>query len=253
MLTTLTTLIILTTLTTLTIVTTLTILITLTTLFRQMLRPFRKPLIVMSPKTLLRLPQATSSIESLLKGKCFIPLFTDDSVNPTRLDLARRLVLFVCLLLRYDFVFLVVWQKWFFALERSITSWLRLARKAHKRKPRLLSESKNWSLSRLNKSRGRSRNSRMPNISFGSKKKAKTQGLGKTPNVIVWIRICGFNYFQMWCRSFIQPRFISLGRPLEYIGRPPCAASAVGLHELHDKEQKDLFGAIFWMNFNQIN
>lgn len=36
---------------------------------RQMLRPFRKPLVVMSPKSLLRLPQASSMITDLASGR----------------------------------------------------------------------------------------------------------------------------------------------------------------------------------------
>jgi 2-oxoglutarate dehydrogenase E1 component len=49
---------------------------------RQMLRPFRHPLIVMSPKSLLRHPLATSSLESLTHGG-FEPVIDEsDPVDP---------------------------------------------------------------------------------------------------------------------------------------------------------------------------
>jgi len=43
---------------------------------RQMLRPYRRPLIVMTPKSLLRHPQAVSTIEELTKGS-FRPIIDD--------------------------------------------------------------------------------------------------------------------------------------------------------------------------------
>jgi 2-oxoglutarate dehydrogenase E1 component len=46
---------------------------------RQMLRPFRHPLIVMSPKSLLRHPLATSSLESLASGGFEVVI---DEVDP---------------------------------------------------------------------------------------------------------------------------------------------------------------------------
>ena len=57
---------------------------------RQMIRPYRKPLIVMSPKSLLRNPQATSALDELCDGE-FQPLIGDNSgVAPTSV---KRLIL----------------------------------------------------------------------------------------------------------------------------------------------------------------
>jgi 2-oxoglutarate dehydrogenase E1 component len=47
---------------------------------RQVLRPWRKPLVVMSPKSLLRHPQAGSRLEDLSDGH-FAPVLLDPSVN----------------------------------------------------------------------------------------------------------------------------------------------------------------------------
>lgn len=56
---------------------------------RQVLRPLRKPLIIMSPKSLLRLPQAVSTLEELAEGRFqrFIP---DANARP---DTTRRVLL----------------------------------------------------------------------------------------------------------------------------------------------------------------
>ncbi len=48
---------------------------------RQVLRPWRKPLIVMSPKSLLRHPQAVSSMDQLAEGR-FQRVIADDQVDP---------------------------------------------------------------------------------------------------------------------------------------------------------------------------
>ncbi|KAL4658454.1 putative 2-oxoglutarate dehydrogenase E1 component DHKTD1, mitochondrial [Arapaima gigas] len=57
---------------------------------RQMIRNFRKPLIVASPKLLLRFPGAVSSLADLAPGTTFKPVFGDPSVKP---DSVRRVVL----------------------------------------------------------------------------------------------------------------------------------------------------------------
>ena len=56
---------------------------------RQVVRPYRKPLIVASPKSLLRHPRATSSIEELSKG-AFERVIGDPDVDPAKV---RRLFL----------------------------------------------------------------------------------------------------------------------------------------------------------------
>ncbi|XP_065524129.1 2-oxoadipate dehydrogenase complex component E1 isoform X2 [Lathamus discolor] len=49
---------------------------------RQMVRNFRKPLIVASPKVLLRLPAAVSSVEEMAPKTTFKPVIGDSSVDP---------------------------------------------------------------------------------------------------------------------------------------------------------------------------
>jgi len=69
---------------------------------RQMKRDFRKPLIVVGPKTLLRLPTATSSLEDMAPGTTFEPVLGDVKTeeNPSSVEK----VLFVSGKLYYDLV-----------------------------------------------------------------------------------------------------------------------------------------------------
>ena len=52
---------------------------------RQVLRPYRKPLIVMSPKNLLRHPVAVSSLQEFTQGS-FRHIIPDDTVDPKGVD-----------------------------------------------------------------------------------------------------------------------------------------------------------------------
>jgi len=49
---------------------------------RQVLRPWRKPLVVMTPKSLLRHPQAVSPLEAFVEGTAFRHVIGDDAVDP---------------------------------------------------------------------------------------------------------------------------------------------------------------------------
>ncbi|XP_013778792.1 probable 2-oxoglutarate dehydrogenase E1 component DHKTD1, mitochondrial [Limulus polyphemus] len=50
---------------------------------RQVIRNFRKPLIIASPKILLRHPAAVSSLSEMTPGKTFLPVLGDFSVQPS--------------------------------------------------------------------------------------------------------------------------------------------------------------------------
>ena len=55
---------------------------------RQMARPFRTPLVIFTPKSLLRLPKAASSPEDLANGR-FLPVLDDPIASANRDDVER--------------------------------------------------------------------------------------------------------------------------------------------------------------------
>uniref|UniRef100_A0A3P9H5J6 2-oxoglutarate dehydrogenase complex component E1 n=1 Tax=Oryzias latipes TaxID=8090 RepID=A0A3P9H5J6_ORYLA len=59
---------------------------------RQILLPFRKPLIVFTPKSLLRLPEARSSFDDMLPGTHFQRLIPDGGVAAERPEEVKRLI-----------------------------------------------------------------------------------------------------------------------------------------------------------------
>ncbi|GAA5933754.1 uncharacterized protein JCM15063_001407 [Sporobolomyces koalae] len=67
---------------------------------RQMLRPYRKPLVVFSPKGILRLPAASSSLSEMSEGTSFKPVLTEHVSNPS--DVER--VMFLSGKMYYDLV-----------------------------------------------------------------------------------------------------------------------------------------------------
>ncbi|MEN0002664.1 MAG: 2-oxoglutarate dehydrogenase E1 component [Bacteroidota bacterium] len=60
---------------------------------RQLARPFRKPLVVMSPKSLLRHPKCISDLSELEEGKAFQEVLDDPAVGPRSGKKIKRLVL----------------------------------------------------------------------------------------------------------------------------------------------------------------
>ena len=53
---------------------------------RQMLRPYRKPLVVFSPKGILRLPAASSSIAEMSEGTSFKPVLSEEVEDPSKVE-----------------------------------------------------------------------------------------------------------------------------------------------------------------------
>ncbi len=68
---------------------------------RQLARPFRKPLIVMSPKSMLRHPKCMSDFTAFETGSKFQELLDDASVTPSKLKKVKR-VLFCTGKIYYD-------------------------------------------------------------------------------------------------------------------------------------------------------
>ncbi len=60
---------------------------------RQLARPFRRPLIVMSPKSLLRHPEVISPIDAFVSGTKFQEIIDDTDVGPRSAKKVRRIVL----------------------------------------------------------------------------------------------------------------------------------------------------------------
>lgn len=53
---------------------------------RQMLRPYRKPLVVFSPKGILRLPAAASTLAEMSEGTSFQPVLTEKISDPSKVE-----------------------------------------------------------------------------------------------------------------------------------------------------------------------
>jgi len=59
---------------------------------RQIKLPFRKPLIIMTPKSLLNLPEARSSFDEMLSGKVFRRVITEQGAAAQKPDTVKRLI-----------------------------------------------------------------------------------------------------------------------------------------------------------------
>ncbi len=53
-----------------------------------MLRNFRKPLVVVAPKTMLRLPAAASELSEMADGTTFKPVIVDAAQDPKKVEKA---------------------------------------------------------------------------------------------------------------------------------------------------------------------
>ncbi|XP_028318021.1 2-oxoglutarate dehydrogenase, mitochondrial isoform X2 [Gouania willdenowi] len=59
---------------------------------RQILQPYRKPLIVFTPKSLLRHPEAKSSFDDMLPGTNFLRVIPDNGLAASNVDNVKRLI-----------------------------------------------------------------------------------------------------------------------------------------------------------------
>jgi len=165
---------------------------------RQMKTNYRKPLIVMAPKTLLRHPKANSKLEDMQPGTHFLPVITDNDVHPEKVE---RVI---------------------FCSGKVFVDLLQEREK-----------------------RGYNQNTAIIRI----------EELSPFPTQEVETEIKKFSEAQThyWVQdesqnagawSFVQPRFAHFIK-LQYIGRPPCPASAVGIGTIHSKETAAIFDAAF--------
>lgn len=166
---------------------------------RQMVRNFRKPLIVQSPKTLLRLPAAVSRLEEMGPGTIFHPVLSDHHVNPQ--DVKR--VVFCS-------------GKHYYTLDK------------HRTEKRIA----DTAIVRLE-------------LICPFPAGLVSQQLNNFPNAkeFVWSQEEPEN---MGPWAFINPRFRKqLGVELRLVSREACAATAVGVADVHKEESAKLLAETF--------
>ncbi|OMH79489.1 putative 2-oxoglutarate dehydrogenase E1 component DHKTD1, mitochondrial [Zancudomyces culisetae] len=183
---------------------------------RQLKREFRRPLIIVGPKTLLRLSAATSTLEEMAVGTSFKPVLDDkdlmllpssSSTSGNYRDNVTRLVL--------------VSGKFYYELA------------AHRAK--LQSAGSKVALVRLEEL-----------TPFPAKQLADL--LAKYPNVTdyVW---CQEETQNAGAYSFVLPRINALLAPhqgsLRYIGRNPLAAPVTGISSVYKNEQSQIISQAF--------
>ncbi|GLH07737.1 LOW QUALITY PROTEIN: Uncharacterized protein GBIM_13164 [Gryllus bimaculatus] len=180
---------------------------------RQMVRDYRKPLVVISPKILLRYPDATSSLNEMIEGTSFLPVLGDNS----QADHIKKIIL--------------VSGKHFYALDKyrkesgiQDTAIIRLEGLVPFPTPFLQEVLSKYKHAKCN-------------VNFL---------LQMQSCLIFLVVIVDFVWSQeepqnMGAWSYVKPRFENLlGRKLKYSGRPPLATPAVGIGEIHQKEAQDV-------------
>ncbi len=162
---------------------------------RQMARSFRKPLIVASPKTLLRLPAAVSSMNDLLGG--FKPVIAEGSNESVETVVLTSGKFYYGLAKERD--------------DRNLTSKLAIIR---------IEELSPFPIDQIKEA-------------ISKFKQAKS---------FVW---CQEEPENMGAWSWMQPRLSKILPNLQYIGRPPSAAPAVGYSKLHKQQLQTIYDTLF--------
>jgi len=172
---------------------------------RQVKRPFRKPLVVMSPKSLLRHPQAVSFIEEFSRAS-FQEVLDDPEYQGAAKAAQARHVILCSGKVYYDLA----------------------AERAEKKRADVaivrLEQLYPFPAIKLEAILKRYKNARL--ISWVQE---------EPRNMGAWTFV-----FNMWMGGY--DRFIDRagGLPLQYVGRDIGAAPAVGSHKVHEKEQRSL-------------
>ncbi len=172
---------------------------------RQVKRTFRKPLVVITPKSLLRHPKAVSELRDLSDGR-FFEVIDDANFTDPNLSASVSRIMICTGKIYYDL------------LEERET------RKSDNVAIIRLEQLYPWPEAELAKAIEKYKNAK--EIFFVQE---------EPRNMGAWM------YFQgMWSGALAQfgIRFPKLG--LTYVGREICASPAVGSKKLHDKEQKEI-------------
>eukprot|EP01112_Ceratiomyxa_fruticulosa_P018161 TRINITY_DN5768_c0_g2_i1.p1 TRINITY_DN5768_c0_g2~~TRINITY_DN5768_c0_g2_i1.p1 ORF type:complete len:752 (-),score=169.46 TRINITY_DN5768_c0_g2_i1:65-2320(-) len=163
---------------------------------RQLHRNFRKPLIVISPKVLLRHPQALSSLEDMQNGTSFLEVIGDSTTSKAPQKVEK--VTFCSGKIYYD-------------LEQERSK---------------LSDASSIALVRVEELSPFPYSQIEQQISLYSNAKTFTWVQEEQENAGAW--------------GYVQPRFNRLlsqhSHSIQYIGRPPLSASAIGVSSWHKKE-----------------
>jgi 2-oxoglutarate dehydrogenase E1 component len=173
---------------------------------RQMLRRFRKPLVVMTPKSLLRHPLCRSSLTEFTEGE-FREVLDDPRAEPGKV---HRVIL--CSgKLYYDFFFDVT--------ERDPI-------RANRLVPPEIAIVRVEQLYPFPEEQLRSIQRRYADASEWIWAQEEPQNMG------AW--------------SFIEPRLRSLGLTVEYVGRDASASPATGSYKIHVREQREIVEAALY-------
>jgi 2-oxoglutarate dehydrogenase E1 component len=170
---------------------------------RQVKRPFRKPLVIMSPKSLLRHPQAISTLEDFSRAN-FQEVIDDSELGPKAAQV--RNVILCSGKVYYDLVHERTEKK------RSDVAIIRLEQIYPFPAIKLEAILKRYKNAQL--------------ISWVQE---------EPRNMGAWTFV-----FNMWMGGY--DRFVERagGLPIQYVGRDVGAAPAVGSHKVHEREQRSL-------------
>jgi probable 2-oxoglutarate dehydrogenase E1 component DHKTD1 len=174
---------------------------------RQMLRNYRKPLIVMGPKGLLRAPHCSSLLAEMGPGTSFLPVLADQIQDDSKVEM----VCFLSGKLYYDLV--------------------------KERNDRKLND--RIAFIRVEEINPFPKKQLLEQI----QKFKNVKGIGLVNLGYYWLQEEPQN---QGCYTFIHPRLEKvLGKKLEYHGRKASAAPATGISKVYKKEQEYVVKGLF--------